>query len=219
MSPTRRAYPRTLLVAAGLACAAAALSAELAAQPPAEPPPAGDDAGVEVLYPPDKAVLPSGDFDVICRAEKARLHVDGESYPWEPFEPPVRVAHVSLYCGPNTLEIGRKRIEVFVAETAARPGGPDDWPIWHKHPISGSGEERCGKCHEMETLGDGVAVGRFAGYKACFECHKAVEFEAIHAHPLEPIEACQMCHALHAAREEVLLKAPAKKLCAECHES
>jgi len=187
MSPTQRGYVRTLLAAAGLACAAA-FAAELAAQKPADDPaaagqsagarppgekPAGEEAGVEVLYPPDKAVLPSGDFDVICRGDDARLRVDGEPYRWEPFDPPVRVAHVSLYCGPNTIEIGPKRVEVFVAETAARPGGPEGWPMWRKHPITGSGTARCGDCHEIE----------------------------------------------HAAKEKALLKAPAKKLCDECHES
>jgi len=246
MSPMQRGCVRTLIAVAGLACAVIFV-AELAAQKPADDPaaagqsagarppgekPAGEEAGVEVIYPPDKAVLPSGDFDVICRGDDARLRVDGEPYRWEPFDPPVRVAHVSLYCGPNTLEIGPKRVEVFVAETAGpkrvevfvaetavRPGGPEGWPMWRKHPISGSGAARCGDCHEIEGRGDGVAVGRLAGYKACFECHKAVEFEAIHSHPLEPIESCQMCHSLHAAKEKALLKAPAKKLCDECHES
>jgi len=233
MSPVRKGCVRALLAAAGLACAAV-FAAELAAQKPAGDPaaagpsagaqpsgekPAGEEAGIKVIYPPDKAVLPSGDFDVICRGEDARLRVDGELHRWEPFDPPVRVAHVSLYCGPNTIQIGKKRVEVFVAETALRPGGPEGWPMWRKHPISGSGTARCADCHKIEGRGDGAALGPFAGYKACFECHEAVEFEAIHAHPLEPIEACQMCHSVHAAKEKHLLKAPAKKLCDDCHES
>jgi len=234
MSPTRRIRLRALLVTAGLACAVAMFAAELAAEKPGDDPaagdgvagdpaagekPAGDDTGVEVLYPPDKAVLPSGNFDVICRGDAAALRVDGELHRWEPFEPPVRVARVSLYCGPNTLQIGRKRVEVFVAETALEPGGPEGWPMWRGHPMDGSGTARCGDCHEIEGRGDGAALGRFAGHKACFKCHDSVDFEAIHSHPLEPIEACQMCHAIHGSKEKALLKAPAKKLCDECHES
>jgi hypothetical protein len=205
-----------LLLAAG---AVTVFAAELAAKKPAKGPSAdaepGDASGITVLYPPDKAVLPSGDFDVICRAEDAQLRVEGEPQQWEPFEPPVRVAHVSLYGGPNTLRIGGKRIEVFVAETAAKPGGPEGWPMWRNHPINGPGEDRCSGCHELEKRGDGVAVGKLLGHKACFECHKAAEFETTHSHLLEPVESCQTCHSLHAAKEKGLLKAPAKKLRAD----
>ncbi len=62
-------------------------------------------------------------------------------------------------------------------------------------------------------------MGELKSYKACFECHPAVEFEVVHSHPLEPIEHCQMCHGLHASKEEALLKAPVKELCADCHDS
>ncbi len=203
-----------------VACLVAGFAAELPAEKP-NPKPAGDRAAkaLTVIYPPDKAVVPSGDFDIICRGDAATLRADGELIPWESFEPPLKVAHVCLYCGPNTIEIGNRRVEVFVAETAAEPGGPKAWPMVRRHPISGSGEERCADCHRVEARGDGVAVGELAGHNACFECHKAVEFEAIHSHPLKPIEHCQMCHGLHGSTEKKLLKAPMKTLCTECHES
>jgi len=212
----RRGIQISFFASVALGWMAWGLVAGKAAEKPAEKPAA--EPGIEVIYPPDKAVVPSGDFDVICRGDAVSLRADGERIPWESFEPPLKVAHVSLYCGPNMLEIGDRRVEVFVAETAAEPGGPKDWPMVRKHPISGSGEDRCAKCHETEARGDGAAVGRLAGYKACFECHDAVEFEEIHSHPLEPIEHCQMCHGLHGSTEKKLLKAPVKELCGECHE-
>ncbi len=43
-------------------------------------------------------------------------------------------------------------------------------------------------------------------------------FDVIHSHPLEPIEHCQICHALHGSTREGLLKAP-PKLCADCHDA
>ena len=54
---------------------------------------------------------------------------------------------------------------------------------------------------------------------ACLECHSEVEFEATHAHPLEPIEACQMCHTLHGSPHPGLLKGPVKPLCKGCHDT
>ena len=62
-------------------------------------------------------------------------------------------------------------------------------------------------------------VGELKDYTACFECHGAVEFDVTHSHPLEPLEHCPMCHALHGSSREGLLKAPVKQLCADCHES
>ncbi len=97
------------------------------------------------------------------------------------------------------------------------PDGPDGWPMVRNHPISR--KKRCTACHETKQEGDLTGVGELKSYKACFVCHDAVEFEAIHSHPLEPIEHCQMCHSPHGATEKALLKAPVKKLCAECHDS
>lgn len=175
--------------------------------------------GVKVLFPLDRCVLLSGDFDVICKTEQGALEVDGEQYEWEPFEPPLRVSHVSLYPGRNKLRIGARELEIFVAGNADQPGGPEGWQVWRNHPISGHGAKRCTACHETEQRSERISVGELKSYKACFECHRSVEFEAIHSHPLEPIEHCQMCHSLHGSTRKALLKAPIKKLCADCHDS
>jgi predicted CXXCH cytochrome family protein len=198
---------------AALVCLLGVYAARVTSQEPA------DAEQVELLYPPAGSVLPSGNFDVICRAPEGVLEVDGEVFRWEPFEPPLRVAHVSLYSGMNQLRIGRHQVDVFVARTAEEPGGPEGWPLVHSHPLSGSGAKRCAACHQTQQQSETVRLGELKSYEACFECHRAVEFEAIHTHPLEPLEPCQMCHGLHRSEREALLKAPIKKLCAECHES
>ena len=173
--------------------------------------------GFEMIFPPDHSVLEAGNFSLICRANGGALEVDGELIDWQAFKPPLRVARVSLYSGRNSLKIGDKKVEVFVAGDPDDPGGPDGWPMVHKHRISR--KKRCTACHETKLQGDLTEVGELKSYKACFECHESVEFEAIHSHPLEPIEHCQMCHSPHGSKEKFLLKAPAKKLCGECHDS
>ena len=173
--------------------------------------------GFEMIFPPDRSVLEAGNFDVICKTNGGTLEVDGEVIDWQAFKPPLRVAHVSLYSGRNSLKIGDKQVEVFVAGDPDDPGGPAGWPLVRNHQISR--KKRCTACHETKLQGELTEVGELKSYEACFKCHELVEFEAAHAHPLEPIEHCQMCHSPHRSKEEFLLKAPAKKLCGECHDS
>ncbi len=151
--------------------------------------------------------------------QQGSLEADGQAVEWEPFSPPLRVAHVSLYPGRNRLQIGDRQLEVFVARTIDKPGAPDGWEVCRTHPMQGQGAKRCADCHQTQQTAAGTSVGELKSYKACFECHPAVEFELIHSHPLEPIEHCQMCHSMHGSSRKSLLKAPAKKLCAECHDS
>ncbi len=173
--------------------------------------------GVELIYPPPNAVILDGEFNVICKTKDATLDVDGEEFLWDAFEPPLCVARVSLYSGRNTLQIGQRKVEVFVGRTADDPGGPDGWPLVHSHPIRRN--KRCADCHETKEQDGRIAVGDLLSHEACFKCHEEVEFELVHSHPLEPIEHCQMCHSPHGSTRKALLKAPIKKLCADCHDS
>ena len=185
------------------------------AVPSDEPAKPADDG---VLFPPDRAVLLSGSFDVICKADDTALEVDGKAQPWEPFEPPVHVAHLRLSPGVHELRIGDRRREIVVALNEDEHDGPDDWPLLRHHEMNRN-QDRCGDCHETTEQEGRVVVGELKSYEACFECHEPVEFEATHAHPLEPIEHCQMCHALHGSARKGLLKAPIRKLCHDCHDA
>ena len=54
--------------------------------------------------------------------------------------------------------------------------------------------------------------------EACGNCHKTEDFAITHEHIEPPLRNCAMCHTVHGALHDALLKAPAKKLCAECHD-
>jgi predicted CXXCH cytochrome family protein len=171
-----------------------------------------------VLFPPDRAVLLSGGFDVICRIDETSLEVDGKPLEWEPFAPPLHVAYVRLSPGMHELRIGQRQREIVVALNEEEHDGPEDWPILRRHEMNRF-QDRCGDCHETAKQDGRVVVGELKSYEACFECHEPVEFDVTHAHPLEPIEHCQMCHALHGSARKGLLKAPAKQLCLDCHDA
>ncbi len=203
---------------AGLVLAGVVLgyAGAVAPEPPASSKEPAKAAGV--LFPPNQAVLLKGSFDVICRADKAALEIDGKPYPWESFHPPVYVARVRLAPGLHELRIGSRRREFIVAMNEEEHDGPEEWAHHRFHPIE-SDDQRCAHCHQTEKKAGRIAVGELRSYKACLECHPSVQFEAIHSHPLEPIEHCQTCHALHGSSRKGLLKAPVKQLCLDCHDA
>jgi predicted CXXCH cytochrome family protein len=172
----------------------------------------------KLLFPPDQAVLSSGNFDVICKATDLPLEVDGQKTAWESFTPPVRVAHVGLEAGLHTIAIGPRRVQFSVALNGDEHEGPKEWPHYRRHPL-GSDEDRCVMCHETRRQGGQIVLGALKSYRACLDCHEQSEFDVAHSHPLQPLEPCQMCHALHGSKEKALLRAPAKQLCTKCHDS
>ena len=173
-----------------------------------------------VVSPGHQTVLTGDEVILICRVDDERLLIDGTAGKWEPFSPPLRVSQLKLAPGPHTIEAGRETLEVFIDGGKNGPKPPADWTVVSSHPMPDeSGHERCATCHKTETDdADRAIVGELKSYKACFECHRPVDFEVDHAHILEPLEACQMCHALHGSKHKSLLKAPMRQLCAECHD-
>ena len=80
-----------------------------------------------ILFPPDRAVLLSGHFDVIVRAPRADLVIDGRPQAWEAFAPPVHVLRVSLDPGPHSLW-WRARTPHRGRRLHRRSGGAAGWP-------------------------------------------------------------------------------------------
>ena len=171
-----------------------------------------------VLFPPDHAVLLSGSFDVIWKGEGAALEIDGKKLEWEAFQPPLHVAHVRLSPGLHELRIGERRRQLVVALNEEEHDGPEDWPHLRQHQMNAN-PNRCADCHANTKQLDRTVVGELRSPDACLECHEPVDFEAAHWHPLEPIEHCETCHALHGSSRDGLLKAPVKKLCTDCHDA
>ena len=212
--PARRRLGWVLPAAVVAVCAVLAAGRGVMSKEPSGAPAA------KTVFPPNRSVLPSGGFDLIAKADKGSLEVNGKPRKWESFRPPLRVAHIHLSAGFNELKIDNQKLELFVARYPDDEDAPSGWKTYKSHPVDEKeGVKRCGDCHKNSNLDGQVAVGEFKGYKACFECHKSVEFEAVHSHPLEPLEPCQMCHEVHGSTHKALLKAPVKKLCADCHDS
>jgi predicted CXXCH cytochrome family protein len=168
---------------------------------------------VEVISPPAGAVLPDAPFYVIARGEPADLTVDGKPQAWGPFTGPVQAARLRLEPGRHEIRIGRHTLAVSVRGTLEPPAGTGA----RLHPIR-EGAEGCGACHQTNHRDGGTEVGA-AQPGACLTCHRQVQFELKHAHPLEPLKHCNSCHAPHGSQHRGLLKAPVKKLCASCHDS
>ena len=178
---------------------------------------AADKKATGVISPPDHAVLLSGSIDLICKTDKPDFEIDSQKHEWEFFGKPIRVARVRLFPGIHELKIGDKKIEVVVALNEDEHDGPSNWKIQRSHKMD-SDPSRCQACHEVSKKGGQVSVGELKGHEACLKCHTPIDFEVAHSHILEPLEACQMCHALHGSPHKSLLKAPMRKLCEECHD-
>jgi predicted CXXCH cytochrome family protein len=116
----------------------------------------------------------------------------------------------------HEIRIGDRKVAVCVANERDLP--PASWTVYRLHSI-GAGTDACGRCHETAQRDGRTEVKEPKGFQACLGCHKPAEFEVKHTHPLDPLKHCASCHAPHGSSHKGLLKAPIKKLCAECHES
>jgi predicted CXXCH cytochrome family protein len=179
-----------------------------AVAPAAGPPP------VQVVSPPANAVLPSGRCYVISKGGPADLAVDGRPEPWAAFAEPLHVARLRLDPGRHELRVGDRTVAVWVDGEQDPPTG---W-TGRQHPVV-AGVAGCARCHETTDRGGLTAVGAVKSFDVCLECHRAAQVEARHAHPLEPLKHCGSCHSPHGSSVKGLLKAPAKTLCASCHDS
>ncbi|MGL4942608.1 MAG: cytochrome c3 family protein [Thermoguttaceae bacterium] len=81
--------------------------------------------------------------------------------------------------------------------------------------------ETCSDCHEViDADGASPIVGRLLPFTACLVCHPAKEFAVTHGHVFEPLQDCELCHALHGStvKGKGLLSAPREFLCNACHD-
>jgi predicted CXXCH cytochrome family protein len=176
-----------------------------------------DKPKTRILYPADKTVIVSRNVQVIARMEDGPLLVDGKPQSWDRYAPPVRTVRLHLDPGRHTFELAGAKLEVFLTELRDNPEAPHDWPVLRRHPRNEDDDDRCAACHQTGRTVGQSRVGDLKTYRACFECHRREEFDSIHCHPLEPLEHCNRCHALHGSVRPSLLKAPEEQLCGECH--
>jgi predicted CXXCH cytochrome family protein len=126
----------------------------------------------------------------------------------------VRAARLRLGPGRHQIRVVGRSLAVWVGGEPA----PEGWQPSRQHPTA-AGPDRCAGCHEKGLPGAPTAVGKALPPTACQACHQPAQFEVKHAHPLEPLRDCTSCHAAHGSPRKGLLKAPAKTLCAACHDS
>lgn len=81
--------------------------------------------------------------------------------------------------------------------------------------------ENCSGCHEvLDATATPPTVNRLLSFTACLACHPANVFAVTHGHVFEPLQDCELCHALHGSTIEGkgLLSAPRDVLCNACHD-
>jgi predicted CXXCH cytochrome family protein len=168
---------------------------------------------IKVISPPENAVLPAAPFYLICKGS-AELVVDGRRQPWGPFTEPVKAVCLNLEVGRHEIRVGKHQSTIVIKDPKSLKMGE----FVRLHPIR-AGVEGCRACHETDQRRDATVVGTVKPFAACLDCHSPAQFELKHAHPLEPLKHCASCHAPHGSIHKGFLKAPAKQLCAACHES
>jgi predicted CXXCH cytochrome family protein len=181
---------------------------------------------VRVLFPADQCTLEGGRFELVCAlapeamAAKPRLplRVDGRRGKWLPYAPPAFVARLELKAGLHEITVGSQKLRVYVCGEEPAPAEVAGWPVLRSHPGGADGWKDCGTCH-MVTEGKGPStIGDPQEPSACKQCHSSEDFQLAHFHPEKPLGTCHQCHALHGSTNEHLLRGPAKKLCAACHD-
>lgn len=154
------------------------------------------------------AVLLSGHFDVIYRGEKASLEVDSRPVPWEKlFGGPIHVGRIHLDPGMHRVKIGDRMVQLCVALNEIEHDGPSDWRIHRVHTMSPE-KDRCAECHDAETEGDRMIVGKVLSPYMCTACHTDRDVKLTHQELIQPLKSCDTCHLLHGSPYPSLLKAP-----------
>ncbi len=162
----------------------------------------------KVVFPPDCAVLLSGNIDVIYRGDKAELEVNSRSVAWEEFyDAPVRVGHVHLSPGIHRVKVGDRSVRLCVALNEMEHDGPSHWKIHRVHTMSAE-KDRCAECHDAENREGRMLVGKVSIPDSCMTCHTDREVKDTHQELIQPLKSCDTCHAMHGSPYASLLKAP-----------
>lgn len=204
---SRRLQIATLLGFFGLFVAGAVLSVERPASPPE----------MQVLFPADRSTLMTGTFNLIVRGGQGELRVDGQPQPWEPFDPPLRVAKIGLAPGLHEIRVGERKLAFSVALNEEEHEGPKDWPVFRAHAIPA--DRRCDTCHETRRNEGRVAVGALKPTAtSCFACHLRDGFREVHSVSSDAVAKCGDCHALHGSTRKALLRPSCKDATAADHQ-
>ena len=142
---------------------------------------------------------------------------------------PAWVAVREVLPGDHELKLGPASVRFHAIEPKAVDRATSDalkatsTTLYVAHPQAMVGMVTCAGCHEMKR---DAQPPRFEDMSAlspqvpevCFRCHDQAKFLPTHAHRVEHLAFCQMCHDPHGANRLKLMKTPRQAVCRKCHE-
>ncbi len=200
--------------------------------------PSAGRAGLGVLYPPDGSVLSPGPVQIVAvvgdDAAKATLTLDGKPLACRRMrvaasgkqakgtakapagsERWALVATAIVATGKHVIAVGPRKVRVSVSPPKDENGADGDWSRYRPHPGQ---VVNCALCHEMTKSDAGPVLGAAKEPDTCFACHDRDEFKLTHAHRIESLAACRMCHTPHGGTAKALLVGKPESLCTKCHD-
>ncbi|MBM3336057.1 hypothetical protein FJY63_15465, partial [Candidatus Sumerlaeota bacterium] len=96
--------------------------------------------------------------------------------------------------------------------------------VYVAHPPALPGQVSCTTCHVLNRQGNPAMFEDMSTAipprtpDVCFQCHEREKFMPTHAHRIEHLMFCQMCHDPHGANRPALMKIPRDEACGKCHE-
>lgn len=96
--------------------------------------------------------------------------------------------------------------------------------LYSAHPMTVAGMLSCTACHQLNReaqpprFDDMSTITPPETPAVCFRCHPEGKFLPDHAHRVEHLQFCQMCHDPHGASRPKLMKVPRHAVCKKCHE-
>ena len=98
----------------------------------------------------------------------------------------------------------------FIVTTSGRTVAPPGWKVYRGHPP----QAECQTCHASEQPGE---FQKSTLAETCFTCHEQKAFASGHAHNVDVLAECVLCHNPHGSTEKFHLKMTRETACKQCH--
>jgi predicted CXXCH cytochrome family protein len=164
-----------------------------------------------ILRPTDQAVLETEEVQVIARP--GELWLDGKSLKEQSTQAMRQALSLRIPAGRHELiwKNGdtHQRIQ-FVVRTSTNSVVPPEWKAYRAHPP----QAECQNCHAGRQPG---VFKKATIAETCVTCHEQSAFAAGHAHNVEVLAECVLCHNPHGSTEKFHLKMTRETACKQCH--
>lgn len=133
----------------------------------------------------------------------------------------VLLANATLAPGKHTIEADGLKALLFRSTVPDHHDAPVNWQVFRSHPAPAKSAKTmsCQSCHKMQSAQSDFLLGRAKTPDACQACHRLVDLRLIHAHVMDPLSDCSLCHDPHGTTWPSLLVDRKEKLCTKCHEA